>query len=194
MLAKCLPLSYTFTQCYGSISHFKRDENDEALEIPIHNSRHWYLRNPKYLWTPVDSVSCRQTQKLKKGSTQSSNFTRNGFHPAKLCVDSIQPATVPLCGNRCFLMHISAFSLSSNIDVKPASVQGFVAVTVPGYPVVTWKWAFTVPITEIDNNTGHGLHSSGGRRQIQQTDKKESVPLLGPKGKHRSVHLWRGIW
>lgn len=124
--------------------------------------------------------------------TQSSNFTSNGFHPAKLCVDSIQPATVPLCGSCCFLMHISAFSLDSNMDFKPASVQGFVAVTVPGYPVVTWRWAFTVPITEIDNNTGHGLHSSGGRRQIQQTDKREAVLLLRPKGKHRSVHLWRG--
>lgn len=54
-----------FHPCQGSISHFKRDENDEGLEIPIHKSRHCYLRNAKCLWPRVDSMSCRQTQKLK---------------------------------------------------------------------------------------------------------------------------------
>lgn len=51
-----------------------------------------------------------------KVSMQSSNFTVTGFHPAKLCADSIQPAMVPLCGRCCFLMHISAFSLGSTMD------------------------------------------------------------------------------
>lgn len=85
MLAKCLPLSYTFTQCYGSISHFKRDENDEALEISIHNSRHWYLRNPKLglacelLW-----IQCHvDRQKLKQSLDTVFQFHQEWFPPCK---------------------------------------------------------------------------------------------------------------
>lgn len=83
MLAKCLPLSYTSTRHYGSISHFKRDENDEALEIPIHNSRQWHLRNPKCLWTPLNSMSCRQIQRLKQSLDTVFQFHQEQFTPCK---------------------------------------------------------------------------------------------------------------
>lgn len=46
-------------------------------------SRHWYLRNPKCLWTHVDSMSCRQTQKLKQSLHAVFQFHHEWLSPCK---------------------------------------------------------------------------------------------------------------